>query len=226
MEFMNLFFNEDLFRSKLKKFNSPLRISFRDNCLISSAVLFLIIPNDNKPYNLVLIQRTHRSNDKYSGEMSFPGGLYNPQLDDTYKDTALRETEEELGISRDKIQIIGCIDDVVTPKGHLITPFVGYTDKQQKMIKCDDEVEEIIKIPISFFVNKKNYIERTYNLRGDTIAVGKYVYKTNNNKYVIFGATSHMIVNFIELIYNLKFIKSGTRRISLEDMKARYSKTP
>ncbi|MCK4281131.1 MAG: CoA pyrophosphatase [Candidatus Lokiarchaeota archaeon] len=225
MEFMNLFFNEDLFKNKLKKFNSPLRISFRDNCLISSAILFLIIPNDKKPYNLVLIQRAHRSNDKYSGEMSFPGGLYNPQLDDTYKDTALRETEEELGIPRDKIQIIGCIDDVITPKRHVISPFVGYTDKHQKMIKCDDEVEEIIKIPISFFVDKKNYIERTYKLRGESIAVGKYTYKTNNKKYVIFGATSHMIVNFIELIYNLKFIKSGARRIILEDLKSRYSKT-
>ncbi len=222
---MNLFFNEDLFKNKLKKFNSPLRISFRDNCLISSAILFLIIPNDKKPYNLVLIQRAHRSNDKYSGEMSFPGGLYNPQLDDTYEDTALRETEEELGIPRDKIQIIGCIDDVITPKRHVISPFVGYTDKHQKMIKCDDEVEEIIKIPISFFVDKKNYIERTYKLRGESIAVGKYTYKTNNKKYVIFGATSHMIVNFIELIYNLKFIKSGARRIILEDLKSRYSKT-
>lgn len=222
---MNLVFNEDLVKNRLKKFNSPFRLSLKENYLIDSVVLLLIIPYNYKPYNLVLIRRTHRPTDRYAGEMAFPGGLYESQLDDTYEETALRETEEELGIPRDKVHIMGCIDDVITPKGHTITPFVGFIDKLQNMVKNDDEVQEIIKVPISFLVNKKNYLERTYKLRGDTIAVGKYNYKANNKNYVIFGATSHMIVNFIELVYGLRLMKPGTRRIVLKDIKTRYSKT-
>jgi len=224
MEFMNLFFNEDLFKNKLKKFNSPFRLSLKENYLIDSVVLLLIIPYNDKPYDLVLICRTHRPTDRYAGEVAFPGGLYEPQIDDTYEETALRETEEELGIPRDKIHIMGCIDDVITPKGHKITPFVGFIDKLQNMVKNDDEVQEIIKVPISFLANKKNYKERAYRLRDDTIAVGRYNYKTKNKKYVIFGATSHMIVNFIELVYGLRLMKLGCRRLRGKDIEFRERK--
>jgi len=222
---INLEFNEDLIRNNLKEFKSSSRISFKDDFLIGSAVLFLIIPNKNLPYDLVLIRRTIRKSDKHSGEIGFPGGLYNPQLDASYKDTALREAEEELGMPRGKIHVLGCINDVVTPKGYGVTPFVGYIEKQQKMTKCDDEVQEIIKIPISFFADKKNYIEKTYTLRNEVIALGRYNYKIKNKKYVIFGATSHMIVNFIDIIYNYRLMKPGARRISNEDLIARDSKS-
>ncbi len=225
MDPINLEFNEDLIRNNLKVFNSHSRISFRDDYLISSAVLFLIVPNKNLSYEIVLIRRAIRKNDKHSGEIGFPGSLYNPQLDSSYKDTALRETEEELGIPRGKIHVLGCIDDVVTPKGYVVTPFVGYIEKQQKMVKCDEEVQEIIKIPISFFADKKNYREKIYTLRNQTIALGRYNYKIKNKKYVIFGATSHMIANFIDLIYNYRLMKPGARRISNEDLIARDSKS-
>jgi ADP-ribose pyrophosphatase YjhB (NUDIX family) len=221
MQSLNFFFKEGTIKKKLKPFDSPLRISLRDDCFIKSAILFLIIPYEDKPYDLVLIRRSHRSNDKYAGEMSFPGGLYDPQFDNTFEDTALRETEEELGIRREKINLMGCVDDVITPKGHIITPFVGYVDKRQVMVKRDQEVQEIVKVPISFLVNKKNYRERSYKLNDDIIAVGRFNYKSNNKKYPIFGATSHIIVNFIELVYNLKLMKPGARRLNCEDLKVR-----
>ena len=85
--------------------------------------------------------------------------------------------------------------------------------------KQDEEVHEIIKIPITFLVEKKNYRERTYKLKNNTIAVGKYNYRAPNNEknYVVFGATTHMIVSFIELVYDLKLITPGARRLICED---------
>lgn len=220
MVLLNLFFNEKNIVKKLKTFDSPSRLCLDDGSFIKSAVLLLIILYKDTPYDLVLIRRTHRDKDKHAGEMSFPGGLFDSQLDKSFQDTALRETEEELGINRNKITILGCFDDHITPKKFIITPFVGYVDENQKMIKRDEEVQEIVKIPINFFADKKNYRERVYNLKENTIAVGKYTYRTENNKkYVIFGATTHIIVSFIELVYDIKLMKPGARRLTCSDFK-------
>jgi len=219
MNNIDFIFNEDFIKNKLKSFNSNNRLSLVDENFVKSAVIFLIIPYNNKPYDLVLIRRTSRKGDKHSGEMAFPGGKFDKRFDKTYKDTALREIKEELGIQNEEIKLLGCFDDHITPKKFIITPFVGYVDEHQKMTKCEEEVQEIVKIPIKFFATKKNYRERTYKLKNNTIAVGKYNYRAPNNekKYVIFGATTHMIVSFIELIYDLKLITPGARRLTCED---------
>lgn len=99
---MDFIFNEELISQKLKKFDSPDRISMQYENFINSAITFLIIPHIAKPFDLVLIRRTKHINDKHSGEMSFPGGKFDPQIDHSYLDTALRELEEELGIPKKK----------------------------------------------------------------------------------------------------------------------------
>jgi hypothetical protein len=154
--------------------------------------------------------------------MSFPGGIPDPKVDHSLEDTALRETEEELGIRRDKISILGSFNDHLTPKKFIITPIVGYLKEPQEMKKEDKEVKEIVKIPIKFFANKANYRERTYKLHGETIAVGKFKYKLKGGKsYVIFGATSHIIVDYLESVYNLNLMSDGCRRLKCGDLQRR-----
>jgi len=127
---------------------------------INSAIIFLIIPYIDKPYDLVLIRRTKSNTDKHSGEMSFPGGKFDPSLDASYLDTAFRELDEELGIPQNEVSILGCIDDHLTPKGFIITAYVAFISHDTKMVKQDSEVKEIVKIPITFFANKKKFRER------------------------------------------------------------------
>ena len=154
--------------------------------------------------------------------MSFPGGKFDPSLDTSYLDTALRELEEELGIPRNEVNVLGSIDDHLTPKGFIITAFVAFISQDTKMVKQDSEVNEIVKIPITFFADKKKFRERTYKLKDELIGVGKYHYfSPDNKKYVIFGATSHIIVNFIDTVYNLGLMTPGCRRINCEDIKDR-----
>ena len=225
MEAPNFIFNEFNIKAKLKDLESPSRLSMHENGFINSAIAFLIIPYQNKPYDLVLIRRTKQENDKHAGEMSFPGGKFDLNLDKTYINTAFRETEEELGIPRSSIKLMGCLDDHLTPKGFIITPVVSYIDKNQKMFKQEEEVKEIVKIPVSFFANKKNYRERTYYIKNQLIGVGKFNYKAlNNKKYVIFGATSHIIVHYIDLIYNTGLMTPGCRRIRCEDIRDKIIK--
>lgn len=222
---MDFVFDEELIKSRLEKFSSPSRLSMKEEYFVNSAVVFLIIAYKDQPYDLVLIRRTKRVNDKHAGEMSFPGGKFDPQSDKSFLDTALRETEEELGIPRQNLKVIGCIDDHLTPKGFIITPFIACIDKHQKMVKQDEEVKEIVKIPINFFANKKNYRERTYKLNNDLIGVGKFTYiSPNNKKNVIFGATSHIIANFIDRVYNIGLMTPGCRRINCNDIKDRIVK--
>lgn len=225
MNLIDFMFNETLIRSKLKDFFSPKRLKMQQKPFISSAVLFLIQSVENLPYSLVMIRRTKRINDKHSGEMSFPGGKFDIQSDDNLLDTALREAEEELGISPKDVNILGCIDDHLTPKGFIITPFVGFIDEEVKLNKQDHEVKEILKIPVTFFANKENYKEKTYLLKGDQIGVGKFKYKAPDGKiYVIFGATSHIIVNYIDTVYNLGLMNPGSRRIKCDDIKDKIIK--
>lgn len=219
---MDFIFDENFIRKKLKDFNSPDRLAMSHEHFINSAIVFLILPYKDKPYDLVLIRRTKSKKDKHSGEMSFLGGKFDQMLDKSYLDTALRELEEELGVSKTSINVLGSIDDHLTPKGFIITAFVAYIDQDTRIVKEENEVKEVVKIPITFFANKKNYKERAYDLKGDLIGVGKFNYRSaENKKYIIFGATSHIIVNFIDTIYNIGLMTPGCRRINCEDIKDR-----
>ncbi|MHA1805617.1 MAG: NUDIX hydrolase [Promethearchaeota archaeon] len=225
MAFYNVIFNESFISSKLRTFSDPNRLSMSHEGFIKSAVTVLLIPLDDQPYQLVLIRRTKKKEDKHSGEMAFPGGLFDPKKDDSLRSTALRELEEELSISRDHVKILGCLDDHLTPKGFIITPFVGYINQSLEMIKQEEEIEEILQIPITFFLDKKNYKERTYLIKNDKIGVGKFQYKAPNNKnYVIFGATCHIIVNYIDTVHEIGLMAPGIRRIKPADIAHRIVK--
>ena len=222
---MDYLFDETKIRDRLLDYDSPERISMHHEFFTNSAVILLLIPYENRPYDLVLIRRTKQKNDKHSGEMSFPGGKFDPSKDKTYLDTALRELYEELSIPKENVKLLGCIDDHLTPKGFIITTFVAYVSENQDMKKQDSEVKEIVKIPITFFASKPNFREKTSSLRNELIGVGKYKYRSPNNRnYIVFGATSHIIVNFLDKVYNLGLMTPGCRRVRCEDIKDRIIK--
>ena len=224
MERLNIIFDEDYIRRKLLSLDSPSRLSLQDEKFIKSAVTFLIVPYTDKPYDLVLIRRTINLNDKHSGEMSFPGGKRDPQ-DTSLRETALRECEEELGVPRENIHVLGSFNDHITPQKFIITPIVAFIDREQELNKCEEEVQEILKIPISFFTNKKNYRERTYKLNKDTIGVGKFNYRDlNGKKYVIFGATCHIIATYVDLVHDAGLVRPGVRRLCPADFNDRDNK--
>lgn len=222
MKDIDLVFNESLIASRLLPFNSPKRLVLEGKNFTPSAIVFLIIRHDMKPYELVLIRRTERKSDKHSGEMSFPGGKFDPRYDTSLKDTALRELSEELGIPKSDVDILGSFDDHLTPKRFIITPFVGTISEEQQMIKQDSEVQEVVKIPVDFFADPNNYKERTYYLRDELIAVGKYRYIVpNGEKYVIFGATTHLIVHYIQQVHQIQLMTPGSRRLNCKDFELR-----
>jgi len=216
----SIIFNEALIKSKLFDCDSTSRISLKDDFFTRSAVLFSIIPYENKPYDLILI---HRSNlgTRHRGEMSFPGGKFEEDKDKTLKDTALRETGEEIGVSREDIKIIGCLDDFPTMTKYIITPFVAVIDKNQQLIREEREVQRILKIPIDFFTSKTQFREQSIDVDGNKFPVFYFNYfdKDNGQKYTVWGATAYMIVTFIETIYGFTLSSLGLKRFKLEKIK-------
>jgi len=216
----SLIFNEALIKRKLFDCNSPSRISLQDDFFTRSAVLFSIIPYENKPYDLILI---HRSNlgTRHRGEMSFPGGKFEEDKDKTLKDTALRETVEEIGVSKESIKIIGCLDDFPTMTKYIITPFVAVIDKNQQLIREEREVQRILKIPIDFFTSKTQFREKAIEVDGNKFPVFYFNYfdKGNGQKYTVWGATAYMIVTFIETVYGFTLSSLGLKRFKLEKIK-------
>jgi len=217
MEKSDLIFDENLIRSKLVPYDSPSRFSIDDDYFTNSAVLFSIIPHEDKPFELVVIHRTDKGH-RHGGEMSFPGGKVDP-TDKNLVDTALRECEEEIGVPRSAITILGCFDDFPTMTRYSITPVVGYFNKDQKLVKEEREVQDIIKVPIDFFVNKVSFREQAIDFGNKKFPVFYFNYKANNKKYTIWGATAFMIANFIKIIYDYNLSKLNLMRFNIKEMK-------
>ena len=215
-----MIYDKSLIKSKLIPCESSDRISLKDDIFTSSAVLFSIVPYKNKSFELILIHRTDRGT-RHRGEISFPGGKFESQTDKSLLETALRETEEEIGVSRDKVEILGCLDDFPTMTKYIITPFIAIIDKNQKLVKEEREVRRILKVPIDFFIKKENFKEQAVDIGGNKFPIFYFNYIDNksNDKYTIWGATAYMISTFIETVYGITISNLGLKRFKLERIK-------
>ena len=220
MDKNNLIFDENFIREKLYPCDSHLRVSIKDDFFTRSAVIFSIVPYKDKPYDLILIHRSNRGT-KHRGEMSFPGGKFEPLIDKNLKDTALRETEEEIGVLDKNIKIIGCLDDFPTMTQYIITPFIGIIDRNQKLVRDEREVQRILKIPIDFFTSKTNFREQAIDIESRKFPVFyfSYIDSENHQQYVVWGATAFLISTFIEKVYGLTMSTLGLERFKLEKIK-------
>ena len=138
---------------------------------------------------LVLLKRSNLVR-YHKGEISFPGGMIE-KTDKNLEDTALREFEEELGISRIKVSLIARLDDVITKTKFLVTPFVGRIESNPIYSINTDEVDEILEIPIDALMSK-NIQNKNQNL-----TIEDFFWKGHR----IFGATLKILLQFSE-IYN------------------------
>lgn len=133
------------------KIEVPLRVK-------KAGVLLLIYPVMNDP-KLVFIQRAEYPG-VHSGQISFPGGAWE-EGDQTMIDTALREAEEEIGISREQVQVIGHLSDLyIPPSNFLVTPVVCYTLNRPVFIPDPKEVSGILEISVQGLMSENTLTEK------------------------------------------------------------------
>ncbi len=144
--------------------------------------------------SIILTQRSaHLS--AHAGQISFPGGRLETR-DHGPIDAALREAEEEIGLTPSLVQVIGRLDDYLVPTGFLITPVVGFIESGFEPQLDPSEVEEVFEVPLEFVLDETN-IGVSYRERmGATFRMYEYRFE---NRY-IWGATAAILINFVEII--------------------------
>jgi len=185
---------EKLVQEKMKD-RKPLILNHPN--FVHSAVLMPIF-SENQELKFILTKRTE-SLKKHRGEISFPGGRKDKR-DKSLEETALRETDEEIGVSPDKIKVIGRLDDLFTITRYIITPFIGIITEEVKCCSNGREVAALLYVPLEVFLHKEKFAERNIPQNGTNFPV--YYYHWNN--YEIWGATAHIINQFIEIIFDFQ----------------------
>lgn len=145
----------------------------------NSAVLIPLVKIDGV-YHILFQKRA--ATIRQGGDICFPGGGFEKGVDNSFLDTAIRETKEELGIDSKDIKVLGQLDTYVAPTGAIIESFVARVkSKAVKNMKIDkSEVEKTILIPIEFF---KEHEPLEYTLRHE---VHPYKIDKDGNKEIFF----------------------------------------
>jgi 8-oxo-dGTP pyrophosphatase MutT (NUDIX family) len=137
--------------------------------------------------HLLLTRRTDEV-ETHRGQIAFPGGVADGNDTDSI-DTALRETEEELGIGKSSVEVLGLLDDLTTPTGFVITPIVGYFPGAVTPRPNPAEVAEVFTVPLRFLADERNATRETRRIAGKEREVWSYVYGDR----LIWGATAWII---------------------------------
>ena len=156
----------------------------------------VLVPLIDRPggMSVLLTQRTpHLS--AHAGQISFPGGRIE-KSDADAAEAALRETEEEVGLTRDHVTIVGRLDTYVTGTGFEITPVVGIVKVPYPLAIDPFEVAEAFEVPLSFVVDPRNHRRMTREL-DQRLRVFFVLPFENRN---IWGATAGMLVNLAEVL--------------------------
>lgn len=162
--------------------------------LISAAVLVPIVTHA-RGMSAVFTRRTEHLAD-HPGQISFPGGRVEPGDADPMA-TALREAEEEIGLTHGQIDVIGRLDAFDTSTGFSVTPVVGLVAPPLALTLDTFEVAEAFEVPLEFLLDSVNYRRERRMHEG---RLRDYVALDYNGR-VIWGATARMIVSLREVLY-------------------------
>ena len=174
---------EKSLRSKF--LNSVLEKKFPKG-LKSAAILLPIVKVENSLEILLTKRSNHLTN--HAGEICFPGGGCE-ENDTDFSMTALRETNEEIGIKESDIKIIGMMPAVPTFTGYIIHPVIGVISGTPEILIQQSEVEICFTVPLSFFLNRQNKKESFYKTNDIRLPIVEYQYENHR----IWGATAIII---------------------------------
>jgi 8-oxo-dGTP pyrophosphatase MutT (NUDIX family) len=161
--------------------------------LMPAAVMLLLYPKDGD--FCVLLNKRSMEVEHHKGEMSFPGGARDPE-DSDYEDTARRETEEEMGIARDDITILGRLDDNVTRTNFLVKVFVGTIPYPYEFSPSSVEIAEVVEIPLDVLRDPATIRWDSRIEAGQRVAVRSYGYQ----QHLVYGATAKILDQFLETL--------------------------
>jgi 8-oxo-dGTP pyrophosphatase MutT (NUDIX family) len=156
-----------------------------------AAVLLPLYRRDDRDYLLFTERTPHLQH--HAGEISFPGGGHDAE-DASLSATALRETEEELGISRAQIEVLGRLDDFYSIHGYHVVPFVGTIPVPDNLQLDPFEIAAIFEAPLDYFRDPSIHRVEDWRHHGRTHLVDFYQFE----QHVIWGLTAAILRQFLE----------------------------
>lgn len=179
----------DLIRSTIAQHEATLVDP--DGGHMPAAVLLLLYERDGQEH--LLFQVRSQEVEHHKGEISLPGGGRDPE-DDSLLMTALRETEEEIGVQRGHIEIFGRLDDVVTRTNFAMSPFVGAITEPgvYPFEIASIEMEQLLEVPVPFLLSGDG-------IEYMTTPIGQ-MKAYRHGAHLIFGATARVVTQFLDLL--------------------------
>ncbi len=159
---------------------------------IPAAVLLLLYEKEGKTH--ILLTRRTDEVEHHKGETSFPGGACDPEDCDLLT-TALRETEEEIGVRPGDVEVLGQLDDIVTITNFIVSPFVGVLASPSYPFAVNThEVAELVEVPLGHLLDERNLEHSVCELRGRLLPI--YTYRYGDHR--IWGATARILKVFFD----------------------------
>ncbi|WP_299365724.1 CoA pyrophosphatase [Winogradskyella sp.] len=161
-----------------------------------AGVLALFYPNlEGETYLVLILRKTYKG--VHSAQVGFPGGKYE-ESDRNLMVTALRETEEEVGVPEKQLDVIKALSPLyIPPSNFLVHPFFAISNSTPNFIKQDEEVEDIIEVKLQDFLDEANTIitrvPTSFNVEVDVPAF-------ELNGHVVWGATAMMLGEIKDLL--------------------------
>lgn len=143
------------------------------------------------PRVVLTVRTTHLAS--HAGQVAFPGGGSDPEDRDAIA-TALRESEEEIGLDPGLVSPLGFLDVFETISGYCVTPVVARIAEHARFVPAPDEVAEVFEVPLGFFLDPANLRRYTMEYRGHQRPMVEFVHGGHR----IWGATAAMLLNMLQ----------------------------
>lgn len=133
----------------------------------------------------------------HAGEVAFPGGKQD-LTDATLLATALRESEEEVGLSAQDVEIIAQLSPLASRFGMKVTPFVGIVPAQLTLVAEEREIDEIFRVPLSYFLDTRPSLSEPFDFYGKRYRIPSYDFHGRR----IWGLTAFMILELTNHVFD------------------------
>lgn len=183
----------------LPTLNGGQRVKFRNETPARRGAVLILLYEEKGEIKFPLIQRPVYDG-VHSGQVALPGGKFESGDIDLFQ-TALRETEEEIGVSRNQIEIIGAMSEfMVSASNHLVLPVIGVTSILPQFVPDQKEVDEVFSAEISSLIKSENIKSKIIQTHHGHSLLAPYF---DIQGRVVWGATAMMLSEFVTIINEL-----------------------
>lgn len=161
---------------------------------VPAAVLLPLFRKKGR-WHILFTKRTEHLH-HHGGEISFPGGVCQPE-DETPRHAALRETWEEVGIPPNQVEILGVLDDVYSIHNYLVTPYVGIFPGTCSLLPNPAEIDRLLEIPLEDLRNPSIFRTEDWSWHGRVHPVHFYSWKGEE----VWGLTATILKQFLDVVF-------------------------